>query len=643
MSNKKLLSNKTAKGLVSLITIIILLSSILATTFIYENNITANVVRETSINNKIPIQITTVNDIKELNQLNEGWYQIKNGFVYYLDTFNSYVPLYIRVKNSEQQNGLLVVDEEGNVEFFEKEKQLNEVQLIQNQEKTQKSTQNQITGEVTGLVSVIPAPPPPPLPVAPSPPPTPAAPEAPKPPAPPPPAPKVVQLNIPIGVITNIGNKFYYKQPDGKVLQFDKDVWKSIEGSTVAYTDGNIFVYGKEGKDGTAVTKEVLRELAKNKGKNDVLQTDGKSVKLDKKTEKKDGDKQTITTTILTYDSEGLEKSVITIETKDKDGKVIALTETEQTYTYDDKASKDVPKETTRTTYEKKSGESEISKESSDYTSIITDSLTGEPLKLVIKKNGQQSSATYDKAANKIFGGPEAIKELESLRTQYKVRTFFAEVERIFTEFQGLGYYATLFFDEDSLLEWRDNVDRAFATLYLGTEYWASAICGNYLDGEDIGIAYAETPQGLAQVAAHIEATRTKPIINENGTTQFIYKITFNVRNGDFDKDTRAPEEMNINVVLKGQKTVNVFKKDQRVKRGSSFGRVGSNAIVQDSSTVFNQVCLKFDKIPLRWKIENKEICNTIQESSGAPTTIATTTIATTTAGGAAESEINDF
>ena len=99
---------------------------------------------------------------------------------------------------------------------------------------------------------------------------------------------------------------------------------------------------------------------------------------------------------------------------------------------------------------------------------------------------------------------------------------------------------------------------------------------------------------------------------------------------------------MKINVVLKGQKTVKVFKQDQKIKRGSSFGKTGRNAIVQDSNTSFNQVCLTFDKIPLRWKIENKEICNTIQESSGAPTTITTTTTTTTTSGGA-QSEISDF
>ena len=117
MSNK-LFNNKTAKGLVSLITIIILMSSILAGTIYYENNITANVVREGS-SPKSSISIKEVNDISELSQLNEGWYSIKNGFVYYLETFDSYVPLWIKVKNPEQRNGLFVVDKEGNIEFDE--------------------------------------------------------------------------------------------------------------------------------------------------------------------------------------------------------------------------------------------------------------------------------------------------------------------------------------------------------------------------------------------------------------------------------------------------------------------------------------------------------------------------------------------
>ena len=87
----KLFNNKLAKGLISLLTIIILMCSILATTIYYQNNITANAIRETKIDNKNLIQIKEVNNINELNQLNEGFYQIKNGFVFYLEHFDSYL------------------------------------------------------------------------------------------------------------------------------------------------------------------------------------------------------------------------------------------------------------------------------------------------------------------------------------------------------------------------------------------------------------------------------------------------------------------------------------------------------------------------------------------------------------------------
>ena len=115
---KKLEKDKLNEGLISLLIIIILLFSILAGTIYYGNNITANAVQENS-NFDNSMQIQTVDNIQDLNQLNEGWYQIRNGFVYYLETFDSYIPLYIKVKNLEQQNKFFVVDEYGAIRFDE--------------------------------------------------------------------------------------------------------------------------------------------------------------------------------------------------------------------------------------------------------------------------------------------------------------------------------------------------------------------------------------------------------------------------------------------------------------------------------------------------------------------------------------------
>ena len=239
------------------------------------------------------------------------------------------------------------------------------------------------------------------------------------------------------------------------------------------------------------------------------------------------------------------------------------------------------------------------------------------------KGDGKPKEVELDKDGNIKGGrskGPDAeydkfVKEAQTEFSKFKTRQFFADIERGFSEFQSLSYYSTFFFSDDALMKWQDNVDKIFAKAYLGTEYWSSAICSKYLDSEQFGVVYAETPQGLAQVGAHIEATRSSPARGENGTS-VIYKITFNVRNGDFDKDPRAPETMNVNVLLKGKVTARVFKENQEVKRGETFGKTGKDAIVKESRVIYDTVCLQFDKLPSRWKLDNNELCNKIVESS---------------------------
>ncbi len=633
----KLLNNKTAKGLVSLITIILLLSSILATSIFYENNITANVVID-KIDSKSFISIKEVNNIEELNQLNEGWYEIRSGHVFYLDTFNSYAPLWIKVKNPKQQNGLFVVDEYGDIEFYDKDKKSIEKELIE-EEIEVKSIATTITGKVTGLEKVS----------------------------------GFETIKVPKSEVTATGAPITTSTISKKqayIVEISTNNYKMIivEGNKITVVkDATLKSDNWEGTFDKGYNIQNLEAL-----KGTLLQkwdgNDPKKVPIQGGTKdfsKCTSDPPCIYTDTFTDGSKTITSITGTSTTVEKfktayldNGKEIA----KQEYVKLNKEgktgldTKEIP--TSKVVEETKDGIKYVT----TYTyTVIYPIVTYEATK-INQKTGQIEEFIYGEGGKQlIIKTPGGVGILDIFKSEYQMegdtsllpkastrlnqlasRQFFAEVERVLTEFQGLSYLPTLFMDEDSLLAWRDKVDRIFATLYLGTEYWASAICGNYLDGEDEGIAYAETPQGLAQVAAHIEATRTEPIITENGTTQFIYKITFNVRNGDYDKDPRAPEEMNINVILKREKTVNVFKKEQKVKRGSTFGRTGSNAIVQDSSTFFNQVCLKFDKIPFRWKISDKEICNAIVESSTTPTTITTTTTTTTT-GTAPESEINDF
>ena len=108
--SKKLFYNKIAKGLTSFAAIIVLLSSILASSIFYQSSLTANAVKDNSFDKKpASFSIKFVNDVNDLSSLNEGWYHIRNGYVYYLEHFDSSVPLYIKVSNPGQQNGHKVI------------------------------------------------------------------------------------------------------------------------------------------------------------------------------------------------------------------------------------------------------------------------------------------------------------------------------------------------------------------------------------------------------------------------------------------------------------------------------------------------------------------------------------------------------
>ena len=76
-----------------------------------------------------------------MSQLNEGWYQIKNGYVFYLESFNTPIPIYIKVKNSHQQNGMFVVEQDGNVAIKKITSEVGDFS-------------DKITGRVTGLEGV---------------------------------------------------------------------------------------------------------------------------------------------------------------------------------------------------------------------------------------------------------------------------------------------------------------------------------------------------------------------------------------------------------------------------------------------------------------------------------------------------------
>ena len=145
---------------------------------------------------------------------------------------------------------------------------------------------------------------------------------------------------------------------------------------------------------------------------------------------------------------------------------------------------------------------------------------------------------------------------------------------------------------------------------------------------------YVETPGGLLEVGAHIEAEKTELIDYQNGTTERIYKITYKVTNPEYEATTRERPEMRFNVYLYGDITVQLYSEDIVVEEGGSFSRTGSSAIVQYSSHTYDKVCIVFrDSILAVGTREVSEVCNEVTMYTGPATEYQTTGVEVTTGG----------
>ena len=227
---------------------------------------------------------------------------------------------------------------------------------------------------------------------------------------------------------------------------------------------------------------------------------------------------------------------------------------------------------------------------------------------------------------------PEIQKEINRLNSEHRkwtARSTLRNLDNLFTQNRGLGDLGALFFSEDDFLEWRNGVEKVFTTFNLGTEYYASDICSKNIKPANAGVAYADTPAGLAQIGAYVQATRTAPLINESGT-YYIYRITFKVKNGDYDKDFRAPNELIFNVDLHDTKAlskVTLFKKDFKIGRGNSTSRTGNDAIVKESKKLYQQICLQFkSEVPQSWtanqRLDDNKLCTPVAESNQEPSKV---------------------
>jgi len=225
-------------------------------------------------------------------------------------------------------------------------------------------------------------------------------------------------------------------------------------------------------------------------------------------------------------------------------------------------------------------------------------------------------------------------------------RMFFSDITRSMTQFSGLAGYSSLFMDSETLQAWRESVDRAFATLYLGTDYWSSKICASKIETGSDNLAYVETPDGLIGVAAHIEGEKVDMTNPLNNTQRYIYKIDYFVQNHESSVVSsgfrKNDKKMKFNVEVRGSGgNKEIYSQDIELATGEIKKISKDEMIVKESSHQYDKVCIVF-KTPIRtigssFATESKdEICNKFSKYTGGPTEVATSS-ASGGQGGAAE------
>lgn len=704
--------NKIPKGLFGLIAIIIMLSSVLAGSIFYGNNLTANAVKE----NPKYVSSHDIAGINDLSELNEGWYEIFNGNVFYLENFDLSIPIYFKVKNPQQQNGIFAVDADGGITFKGNYK------INQESDNILKSNGNLVTAMAAA-----------------------------------PPTEAYGWIEQPNNLwIYATQSDLYHLIDDGIVLPDTQLVSKKPQSTYNGYyldysKDRNGITYSKLSEfnapvsvtlpDGTA--KTTLKDEQGQTSKITFKTTNGRNLELSGDQLKQATDARLSNDFLAAAAKEGFsEKDLVRSESGiyqplefrrgdkvmkfNSQSQVAVVFEgdnlrTDYAFNLDgtqyiteysgDVKNKDGPinfgKGSSSALYEITNGKKELisigsTKDGINFVRISQIANGGQEIRLS-KYNGFQLQPTasgsiilspvltsgpfsgmqkiesigidkqgkpwyYYKDGKIYFEGEngnvretnkEALLTDEQLKTikeaqnqlivaktgyttaQLASQRFFSGMEIVFTQFRGLSFY-TLFLPDKFVQNWRDTVDRAFAKSYIGTEYWTSSICNCEFGSLDIagvkcvkpqsgqGVAYTETPQGLAQVGAHIEATRTEPIFNETNGVSYIYKITLGVRNGDSENDPRAPKNMSLNVVLYAagkslsesvseKISATLFKENQNVGRGSSFTKSGSSSVIRESTVKYTKICLVFDQIPEKWKLDGKKLCNSIDQPPDGP------------------------
>jgi len=177
--------------------------------------------------------------------------------------------------------------------------------------------------------------------------------------------------------------------------------------------------------------------------------------------------------------------------------------------------------------------------------------------------------------------------------------------------------YSSLFMGKNELASWRESRDQFFADHYLGTQYWASAICVGKLDVPNEQVAFYTHPStGQTRLTARVSGERLTAISDEFGDLH-LYKLEFYAVNPQSD----FHDEMCVRVFLQPG-DVELFDKPFCLEPGETISRAGTSALVQYSSNEYDRICLKMSGAPRLVGATGSDFCDKIVKKDIVPTTL---------------------
>ncbi|MBR9691617.1 hypothetical protein GOV06_02425, partial [Candidatus Woesearchaeota archaeon] len=258
------------------------------------------------------------------------------------------------------------------------------------------------------------------------------------------------------------------------------------------------------------------------------------------------------------------------------------------------------------------------------YTDHTVDSTTGQPQRITITKDGKTATVKFtDENGEPLdapsYEGDETLRktleeEYANEHGAWTSKTVFSAINYVLTEFQGLGFYSR-FLDDENMARWREGVDEFFSESIFGIEYWKSGICSEWFDNEldESGVAFMETPAGLATAAAHVEGKISSATEHPNGTTVYLYKVSAFLRL--IEEEDGEDTIFNIQLT-KGSQTKNLLSENQKIEPGDDWSAAGTDILIVQDTVRYTKACIHFIKRGQFDKYSediNSRLCNRIR------------------------------